>query len=106
MLRYPRFLTIQDNQMFKYQLGQKAIIKASGEHGEIIGRAEYAESENMYQIRYQAADGRAVENWWSVSAIQSVEEAKKEVEKDLAKGVASFVIKSGFPFSGMGNHRL
>lgn len=54
---------------FKFALGQSVTIAASGETGEVIGRAEYATSENSYYIRYAAADGRAVESWWQQSAL-------------------------------------
>lgn len=54
---------------FAIELGQQAIITASGETGEVIGRAEYANAENAYYLRYKAADGRACEAWWAESAL-------------------------------------
>lgn len=54
---------------FKFALKQKVVITASGEAGEVTGRAEYATSENSYLLRYRAGDGRAVEQWWSESAL-------------------------------------
>ena len=51
-------------------LGKQVIIVASGEAGQVIGRAEYLHSERQYMLRYKAADGRAVENWWHESAIK------------------------------------
>ncbi|HHA2858088.1 TPA: hypothetical protein ACOFDH_000461 [Stenotrophomonas maltophilia] len=56
-------------KQFKFELGQQVNIAASGEGGEVIGRAEYTTSENTYYIRYKAADGRATESWWSESAL-------------------------------------
>lgn len=53
----------------KYELKQTVTIAASGEQGEVIGRAEYAHSEPSYLVRYKCADGRAVESWWSESAL-------------------------------------
>lgn len=53
----------------KFELGEEVNITASGEHGQIIGRAEYQVSENAYLLRYRAADGRAVEIWWTESAL-------------------------------------
>lgn len=53
----------------KYQLKQIVKIAASGEEGEVIGRAEYAHCEPSYYIRYKRADGCAVEQWWSESAL-------------------------------------
>lgn len=53
----------------KYELQQIVTITASGERGEVIGRAEYTLAEPCYLLRYQCADGRAVEMWWSESAL-------------------------------------
>ena len=55
---------------FKHELGDDVAIAASGESGEVIGRAEYPTGENQYWLRYKAADGRAVESWWSESALK------------------------------------
>jgi len=55
--------------MFKYELGQIITIMCSEEVGEVIARAQYAESADCYLIRYKCGDGRAVEVWWSVVAI-------------------------------------
>ena len=55
----------------KFELGQQAQIKASSEQGEVIGRAEYLSSESAYMLRYKSGDGRAVEAWWSESALQN-----------------------------------
>lgn len=55
--------------MQKFELKQQVTIAASGETGEVIGRAEYAASESTYLVRYKAADGRAVESWWNESAL-------------------------------------
>ena len=54
---------------WQFDLGVDVIITCSGEHGEIIGRAEYPVNEDQYLVRYVAGDGRAVESWWSVSAL-------------------------------------
>ncbi|CAB3962246.1 MULTISPECIES: hypothetical protein [Burkholderia] len=54
---------------FKYAIGSDVTIAASGENGEVVGRAEYAASENSYLVRYRSADGRAMECWWSESAL-------------------------------------
>lgn len=53
---------------FRFELGETAILAASKEEGVVIGRAEFANSENSYLLRYKAADGRCVESWWSESA--------------------------------------
>lgn len=57
--------------VFKFELAEVVDISVSGETGAIIGRAEYAESDPSYLVRYKAADGRAVESWWSEGAIRS-----------------------------------
>lgn len=54
---------------FKFKLGQEVRMTASGEGGEVIGRADYQHTENHYLVRYVAGDGRAVEAWWSESAM-------------------------------------
>lgn len=47
------------------------MIAASGEAGEVLGRAEYTTAANNYYIRYQEATGRAVEAWWSEDALRA-----------------------------------
>lgn len=54
---------------FEFELGDQLKVEASGEVGEVIGRAEFASSENSYLLRYKAADGCAVEVWWGESAL-------------------------------------
>ena len=56
---------------FDFALDSTVTIKASGESGEVIGRAEYSNA-NMpsYLVRYKAADGRAVEAWWAEDALK------------------------------------
>lgn len=53
----------------RFTLGTNVTITASGETGEVIGRAEFTNSEPSYSIRYKAADGRAIESWWGESAL-------------------------------------
>lgn len=55
---------------FKFNLNDRVIITASGETGEVLGRAEYINAANNYYIRYKSTDGRAVENWWTEDALQ------------------------------------
>lgn len=54
---------------FRFELRQQATIQASGESGEVLGRAEYATSEPSYFLRYKRADGVACEAWWPESAL-------------------------------------
>jgi hypothetical protein len=52
-----------------YGLSETVRMIASEEKGAIIGRAEYLHDETRYLVRYKAADGRQVEDWWGQSAI-------------------------------------
>lgn len=54
---------------FAFRLGAEVVIRASGEAGQVIGRAQYTNSANCYFVRYCSADGRAVEQWWSEEAL-------------------------------------
>jgi hypothetical protein len=54
---------------FKFNIGDKVTLLCSNESGIVIGRAEYSNTECSYLIRYRAADARAVEQWWSESAL-------------------------------------
>ncbi len=54
-----------------FDLGQQVKIICSGETGQVIGRAEYITGQRSVQIRYKAADGRAVESWWDEPAIET-----------------------------------
>jgi hypothetical protein len=58
---------------FEFSLGEPVVITVSGEAGEVIGRADYAASEDCYLVRYKAADGRAVEAWWSTGALEKLQ---------------------------------
>lgn len=55
---------------FQFELKQLVKIIESGERGKVIARAQYMASEDTYLIRYMAADGRAVEQWWADSALE------------------------------------
>lgn len=57
---------------FKFELGQEVEIEISNERGIVVGRAEYQNAEDAYYLRYEAADGRAVEGWWTVSALKAI----------------------------------
>ena len=57
---------------FVFELEQPVAIRASGEQGEVIGRCERVGGEDQYLVRYADASGRAVENWWGVSALAAV----------------------------------
>jgi hypothetical protein len=54
---------------FVFNLKDTVRIIVSGEAGEVIGRAEYLNSNPQYLVRYKSADGRAVEYWWSGDAL-------------------------------------
>lgn len=72
------------DKVFKFALGQEVAIEVSREEGVIVGRAQYATAENSYYLRYEAADGRAIEAWWSESALlgEETEEWKAAQKKD------------------------
>lgn len=53
----------------KFELKQVVKLIESDETGTVIGRAEYANSEPSYYVRYKAGDGRQVESWWGESSI-------------------------------------
>ena len=55
---------------FKFRKNQRVRIVESGEEGTVIGRAEYIHCTDSYLVRYKAADGRAVEQWWSVESLE------------------------------------
>jgi hypothetical protein len=56
----------------KFELKQVVKIIDSGESGTVIGRAEYSTTPTPnYLVRYKAADGRAVEAWWSEDALEA-----------------------------------
>ena len=59
-----------ESTSFKFEMFTEVLISVSGEHGQVIGRAEFAHSENSYFIRYVNGDGRANEVWWGESALQ------------------------------------
>lgn len=54
---------------FNFEMNQHVCIAASGEVGQVVGRAEYVNSANSYFVRYIARDGRAVEQWWAEDAL-------------------------------------
>lgn len=56
---------------FKFSMQQRVTIEITGESGVVIGRAEYSMTEPSYYLRYQAADGRATEEWWAESALKA-----------------------------------
>lgn len=53
----------------KFKLAERVAIAASGETGEVIGRADYLHAEASYLVRYKAGDGRGVEAWWTEQAL-------------------------------------
>lgn len=58
--------------MMLFDLKQRVRLVESGETGEVIGRAQYVESADVYLVRYVAADGGLVEAWWSESTLEGV----------------------------------
>lgn len=60
----------------RFALGQQVRVRVSTEVGEVVGQARYRFSENSYLVRYCAADGRAVEQWWAESALVEADTAE------------------------------
>lgn len=60
------------NTPFKFKLTQQLLVSVSAEQGECIARSEHAAAEPQYLLRYRAADGRAVEAWWTEGALAAV----------------------------------
>jgi hypothetical protein len=58
---------------FKFRLKRKVAISASGETGEVIGQAHFANAEDSFLVRYKAGDDQVVERWWTEQAIEAVE---------------------------------
>lgn len=57
----------------KFGLGEDVTIRVSGEGGQVVGFAVYEySSEPSYLVRYKAGDGRAVEAWWTESALSEI----------------------------------
>ena len=57
---------------FTFGLRQRVRLTESGEEGIIIARMDDAEAVSKYHIRYRAADGRQVEDWWSEATLEPV----------------------------------
>lgn len=56
---------------FAFELNEKVALVLSGERGVVIGRAEYTHRPHWYQLRYVAADGRQVEDWFEGNALRA-----------------------------------
>lgn len=62
-------MAILSNHTFRFCLNQRVAL-ISGETGEVVGRAQHVSSNDQYNLRYTAADGRLVEQWWDENAIR------------------------------------
>lgn len=49
---------------FSLELGDPVVISASGEPGEVVGRAEYAKGEPTYHVEYRRPDGVYATAWF------------------------------------------
>jgi hypothetical protein len=52
------------------EINQNVQLALSGELGVIIGKATYRDLPDSYLVRYVAADGRQVQDWFENSAIE------------------------------------
>ena len=59
------------NQKSILKINQEVKLEMTEERGRVIGIAAYAESPNQYFVRYKAADGRQVQDWFSFEALVS-----------------------------------
>lgn len=59
------------NKPFIYDIKQTVKMVASNESGTVIGRAEFENHCNSYQIRYRAGDNRQTEAWFDESALEA-----------------------------------
>lgn len=57
-------------KVFKYELRQRVVIVESGETGMVVARSDSTSSIDQYLVRYKNATGIAVEQWWSVDALE------------------------------------
>ena len=62
---------MSNTKNFTHLLGAAIALALSGEKGVIIGRAEYALSEDSYLIRYVDATGRQQTEWFGESALDN-----------------------------------
>lgn len=68
---------------FKFELKQAVVLSISGEAGKISARAEFSDSKNQYQVRYKAADGRAVDAWIYETELKADPAAKRDTGRKL-----------------------
>lgn len=54
-----------------YGFDDKVKISCSGERGVVVGYAQYKNHQDQALVRYMAGDGRAVEAWWDVDALEN-----------------------------------
>lgn len=48
---------MSNQQNFNFELRSQAVIRVSGEKGEVVERAEYTNAEPSYLLRYRDKDG-------------------------------------------------
>lgn len=60
---------------WQFGLGEFAEIACSGERGQVVARSESLNGRDQFLLRYKAADGRAVEAWWSGDALRHMSDA-------------------------------
>lgn len=56
---------------WEFELGANVHLALSGEEGVIIARSEAVNVPDQYRIRYLAADGRQVEDWFFTDAFKA-----------------------------------
>lgn len=56
---------------FQFEIGSTVLIMTGNFQGEVVGRAEYANAESSYLLRYLTPHG-PTEQWWGESALKGV----------------------------------
>lgn len=54
---------------FAFNLGDAVALTMSKEAGVVIGRAEYEATADQFYVRYVAADGRQVRDWFGAEEL-------------------------------------
>lgn len=60
-----------ENEGKHWIIGASVRITCSGEEGQVVGFAQYSDAGDQVLIRYKAADGRAVQSWWDLLAVET-----------------------------------
>jgi len=82
---------MSNNNNFRFSFKSKVQIVQSGEEGIVTARAEFCNGESEYLVRYKAADGRAVEQWWKDSALVEISSNNNEIKMKFTADASQLV---------------